>query len=516
MADHKEIDDILKEVKARKEKLDKKENPFSEVGKPETDNEDVTIDISENEEAKAPEEEAPAEVAEIPAEEPAPEEAPQAEAEASAPEEPEAPAEDVPAEEAPLTEEVIQNPPTDELIPPIPQEEFEIIDDSEETDVNYEAQLNEEEQAAKKKKIMVIVAVCVVAAIAIAGVLYAVLGKDKEPETTAPPTTVTTTETTTAAPVLDINPLTGENDYNKDAIGKRPVACVVENSQPARPQWGIDDETNPPDIILQGEVEGGETRMLWFFADYTNMPENIGPTRSARPPYIRFSEMFDAIFIHWGMSSTTDDYYGADSVFIDDDVDHINEMQYGDGSLFGRYNPRGVSLEHTGCIYGENVASAIEGEGFRTDVDKASFSQFNFNSEIQKLSDTPCTYLSLRYSSRTHTTDWTYQEDGMYHTPDFNNDVKRENLLVLMDETEYITKSNYKGSGSNEVYCNYRFAGGTGKLASNGTVIDVTWAREDGLLVVKDSAGKPVSLNPGKTWIGWGSSNNGGSVEITG
>ena len=86
------------------------------------------------------------------------------------------------------------------------------------------------------------------------------------------------------------NPLTGESDFNEKAVGKRPIACVVENSVSARPQWGIADSKNPPDIIVEGEVEGGETRMLWMYADYTAVPSQIGPMRSARPPYIKFSD----------------------------------------------------------------------------------------------------------------------------------------------------------------------------------------------------------------------------------
>ena len=153
------------------------------------------------------------------------------------------------------------------------------------------------------------------------GVFAFVKGKNKEEET-KPSTTVITT----AAPVQIVNPLTGEASFNEKAVGKRPVACVVENAYDARPQWGIDDNKNAPDIIMEGEVEGGETRMLWLYADYTSLPSQIGPMRSARPPFIKFSELFDSIFIHWGQSTSKGDYIGADAVFRNDDVDHINQM----------------------------------------------------------------------------------------------------------------------------------------------------------------------------------------------
>ena len=58
------------------------------------------------------------------------------------------------------------------------------------------------------------------------------------------------------------------------------------------------------------------------------------------------------------------------------------------------------------------------------------------------------------------------------------------------------------------------FAGGDGKLASQGTVMDVEWSIEKGKLSIRDTNGNTVKLNRGKTWIGWISSNNGGYVKI--
>lgn len=381
----------------------------------------------------------------------------------------------------------------------------------------------EEEKMPENKKekrnirpiIYFAVAVVIILGIVVAAVYFT--HKDK-PEAQAPETTAAppVTEQITDAPVSKVNPLTGDADFSEEAVGKRPIACVVENASAARPQWGINDSKNPPDIIVEGEVEGGETRMLFMYADYTAVPSQIGPMRSARPPYIKFSELFDAIFIHWGQSQTKKGtaYIGANTVFRVDNVDHINQMTYSGVALFGRDGSRGVSTEHTGVLYGSKIAAAIEGEGFRTEADDAHYTKFNFANEEIKVSDTQCSTLSLKFSSRTSSRDWTFSdEDKMYHTSDYRTDVARKNLLVLFDTTEYIAKANYKNSGSSEIYCNYNLAGGSGKLASNGTVVDINWTVDNGVLVIKDTAGNDVSLNVGTTWIGYASSNNGGSVK---
>jgi hypothetical protein len=365
-----------------------------------------------------------------------------------------------------------------------------------------------------KKPLIIAIAVILVAAIAVAAV-FAVKNKNKEPETTTPQTTQ---EQTAQTPVVSkVNPLTGDSDFNEKAVGKRPIACVVENSVSARPQWGISDSKNPPDIIVEGEVEGGETRMLWMYADYTAVPSQIGPMRSARPPYIKFSELFDAIFLHWGQSQTKrgTNYIGANTIFRQDKVDHINQMTYGGKvALFGRDSSRGVSTEHTGVLYGAKIADAIKGEKFRTDANESKYTKFNFAKEETTVSDTECNTLGLTFSNRTSTRDWTYDSsDKMYHCNDYKTDVARKNLLVLFDKTEYVSKANYKNSGSAEVYCNYKLAGGNGKLATDGTVIDITWSVDNGVLVIKDTDGKDVNFNVGTTWIGYASSNNGGSVK---
>ena len=306
------------------------------------------------------------------------------------------------------------------------------------------------------------------------------------------------------------NPLTGL-PMKEEAKGKRVVSIVIENSSDARPQWGMDDEEKSPDIILEGEVEYGITRTLWFYGDYSSVPSSVGPVRSARPPFVRFSELFDSIFIHWGQSNSASDYVGAEAVIAQDGVNNINQMAYyASTTLFGRDSSRPVALEHTSVVYGENIPAVISEYGYRDEIDPLKMSILEFNEEPIPLSETPCNTIYVNISERSWTKTWTYsEEDKLYHTSDFNNNLTRDNILVLFDTTEYILKSS-----SGVVYCNYRLTGGEGKLASQGTVMDILWSVEDGKLVLKTTDGKNLKLNPGKTWIGWASANLGGWVTV--
>ena len=409
----------------------------------------------------------------------------------------------------------------------------------------------------EKNKLLLVMLLCI--AMTVTALLTGCAG-EPDPEEPEPPA---------------CNPLTGataEEGYDEASAGRRVAAFVVENAPDARPQWGMDDPEYSPDIILQGEVEGGITRTLWFYDDYEKLPEIIGPTRSARPPFIKFSELFDSIFIHWGMSHSKGDYIGAKTVFSNDDVDHIDQMYLDDQEgMYGRDQTRAVNVEHRGIIYGDKVPATIANQGFRTEPKE--YTSFCFNRITEPVSETAATQIGVKFSDRAYEDIyWTYnEEDGMYHTSNFENDLCRENLIVLLDDTEYITKEGYEGPGStgSVTYCDYKLGGGDAMLFSKGTVKNIKWQVVDGKLefidpstdaatakaandenhaaaleAVKESEDGtwPIynkytivspdndedeelteeelatsyvlqNLNPGKTWIGWISRNNGGSVS---
>ena len=364
---------------------------------------------------------------------------------------------------------------------------------------------------SKKGLVIAIVAVLVVV-IAVIGTCVALSGSKgtQEPVTDAP--VVVEVEQV-------INPLTGEAGYNADALGKRPVAVVVENeysTEAVRPQWGLNDA----DIVLEGESEFS-TRLLLFWADYTDVPDMVGPARSARPPFIRFSQLFDSVFIHAGLSKSKGNYVGADTVFVTEDVDHINLLNLTeDGTYFGRNNERYTAVEHTGYLNGSNLPQLLAEADIDTTVDSAGFTQLKFNEEAASLSQAPATSCSFKWSGACPK-NARFDYDSVSHkyvTTDFDSqygkaDASFTNLIFLFDETEYVVKEDYK-NGQSETYCDYRLSGGNGTILSEGTALEITWGVTDGKLWMKTADGSDAVLNPGKTYIGYGSSNNGGSLQL--
>ncbi|MGN1202764.1 MAG: DUF3048 domain-containing protein, partial [Eubacterium sp.] len=145
---------------------------------------------------------------------------------------------------------------------------------------------NDKKPPKKNKKLPLIFALVAVILIGAAGGIYFGFIADKKEEEPTPQ------QSSVVEEVQVLNPLTGEIGFNTAAVGKRPVAVVVENeysTEAVRPQWALSDA----DIVLEGESEYS-TRLLLFWADYTDVPEMVGPTRSARPPFIKFSGLFDS------------------------------------------------------------------------------------------------------------------------------------------------------------------------------------------------------------------------------
>lgn len=400
----------------------------------------------------------------------------------------------------------------------VKSEDFDILSIAEDYG-KPQREKNKTDNKSKKGIIIAAAAVLIVVAAVVCTVLF--LGDKKAENTeTKPENTNKSAVVDDNALIGDINPLTGEDQYNSSAVGKRPVAVVVENeysTEAVRPQWGLSNA----DIVLEGESEFS-TRLLLFWADYTDVPEQVGPTRSARPPFIRFSQLFDSVFIHAGLSKSKGNYVGADTVFVNENVDHINLLSLSEDSrYFGRDNSRYTAVEHTGFLNGTNLPKLLEEKKVSTDITDSKFTRLSFNQkaiEIGKIAADDCEF---NWSGNCpKTARFNYDSDShKYLTTDFDSrygeaELEFENLIFLFDETEYIIKENYKGLGQSETYCDYKLSGGSGTILSEGTAVEINWGVTNGKLWMKSSDGKDVSLNPGKSYIGYASSNHGGKLQL--
>lgn len=297
------------------------------------------------------------------------------------------------------------------------------------------------------------------------------------------------------------NLLTGLPDLTEEAIGKRPVAVMVNNIPPAMPQYGVEKA----DVIFEIPVEGDQTRFMALYADYTTVPK-VCAIRSCRAYFPALSQGFDAFYVNWGIDDTMADYITALQ------LDQYDGM-YNPGGLFARDQSRldaGYGLEHTAYFDGTKFASFVQSQGTRTDLaedKKDTAFKFNGLKEQIKPQGSECKSVTVNFGAQT--AGFTYDETSKTYKKTNNgesqidgqtgNQLSFTNLIIL--ETTITVRDSV---GHKDV----NWSGGdnaVGYYISNGGVQKISWYKQENneqdRLRFYDESGNELSINRGKTYI---------------
>lgn len=320
---------------------------------------------------------------------------------------------------------------------------------------------------------------------------------NKDEEETTEPTVETTTESTTEAPEKgNINLLTGLSGLSDEAVDKRPMAIMVNNIKASLPQYGI----GSADILYEIVTEGGITRMMAMFGDYTKVP-NVCSVRSCRYYFPIFAQGYDAVYFCFGANETLG-YPTLKRIKID----YFDGKTYGT-QLFDRDKERRkhYATEHTAYVKGPNIPAVLKKEKVRTELlDEKKTTAFNFNSTVTAPSSKACTKVNIEFSKQYYSTFKYNAEKDVYYKwhsgkahKDSSTDkqLKFTNLFILQTDIH-----NYKGKAIMEV----DWKGGDGYYISHGAVTEITWEKksEKSSIVYYDKAtGEELKVNPGKSYI---------------
>ncbi|MFC5603853.1 DUF3048 domain-containing protein [Sporosarcina koreensis] len=267
----------------------------------------------------------------------------------------------------------------------------------------------------------------------------------------------------------------------------RPVLATVNNHPQARPQSGI----SQADIIYEFMAEGNVTRFLALFQ--SELPETVGPIRSARDYFIHLAKGMDAFYVAHGYSPD------AQKLLANRYVDNVNGMQY-DGTLFKRSTDR--KAPHNSYITGENILAAMEKVGASDEIEKIPPFAFHESAEDAKIGDS-VSMIVVRFSSDPNFINTFSYDPGTetynrtvngIHTQDKGNgeQVSLSNIIVM--EADHRTIDSVGRQSVNLE------SGGKAILFQAGTVKELEWKNVEGFLVPMEN-GVPAKLIPGKTWI---------------
>lgn len=300
--------------------------------------------------------------------------------------------------------------------------------------------------------------------------------------------------------VLYPTPFTGE--MVPEEITMRPILATINNHPAARPQSGI----SSADVVYEMLAEGGVTRFLALYQ--SEIPEKIGPIRSARSYFVEIAKGLDAFYIAHGFSPE------AKRMLQSEMVDNINGMYY-DGSYFKRSKDRvaphnsyfiteyleaAAEKVNASLLYQKKVSYTYYKEDENVKIgEKADQIQVrygrneNFNSNYAY---DPASNTYKRSSAGTVTTDLLTGEP-----------VKVSNVLVFEMAHKVIDS---QGRRDIDIY-----SGGRAYLFQQGMMREVRWENIDGVLTAVESDGSKAKLVPGKTWIHFIPSNPGIAASVT-
>ena len=297
------------------------------------------------------------------------------------------------------------------------------------------------------------------------------------------------------------NLLTGVADLSDQAIGKRPVAVMVNNVTDAMPQYGVGEA----DIIFEIPVEGDVTRFMALYADYTAVPR-VCAVRSCRYYFPALSQGFDAFYVNWGIDDTIGDYLAAL------ELDQFDGMYDGNG-LFARDQSRldaGYALEHTAYFEGPSFASVVDSQGIRSDLEEDKKGPaFSFNGLTEQVppDGEACTGVDINFGAQT--AQFTYDSEKNVYlkqlngTPQIDGNTQEQlaftNVFVLETDISIRDEVGHKSVD---------WDGGpdsAGYYISNGKMQKIYWSKEENnessRLTFYDEEGKELKINRGKSYI---------------
>ncbi len=305
-----------------------------------------------------------------------------------------------------------------------------------------------------------------------------------------------TTETTTAEPVYelaeDVNPLTGLANLSEGAKGKRPVAMMIANTAEAGPQWGM----MTPDLTIEGLVEENKMGMMWVYADYTKIPNQVGPIAPADESFADIAQDMNAIYVHWDGETS-------------EDVDNIDGAKY-NGTYFFLDNTKNQKLEYQKATSQSYIQSAISIIGYSMSFELKDYAPYRVAvngatlPKTQKKGKTQ--FLSLTFAENIVYNFLYNEEDKLYYnsingvpvTDESGNQRAYRNVIYLIVEMEIEDGKVKWNFGKEGVYQEL------GASITEGMGQQIFWMidSETHQLKIYDAVKKPLELNPGNTWIG--------------
>lgn len=301
-------------------------------------------------------------------------------------------------------------------------------------------------------------------------------------------------------PTLMISPLDGLS-YEAESAGRHPLGVMIENHPESRPQSGLSQAA----IVYEALAEGGITRFLAIFGP--NLPERVGPVRSARPYYLDWCLEYDCYYAHVGGNVTALDLIPKLGI---KDLDQFRYGVASYGRIFYRQPKKGIATEHT--MYADPLALYRQAEknwGQAAALSPRFKRAQSLPSEVTATNGRQTANLvKIAISSQQFNPSYRYlPEQKRYQRlladqPQLdalgNQAIEVSNIIIQEVASQAVkSRINEKGLALTTV------GNGKGYFLARGLIEPITWqkAASDQPTKFFDQAKQELKLLPGKTWI---------------
>jgi len=282
----------------------------------------------------------------------------------------------------------------------------------------------------------------------------------------------------------------------ESAAKRRPLAVVIENHAEARPQAGLSEAS----IVYEAIAEGGITRFLAIFG--SNLPQKVGPVRSARTFFVEWVLDYDALFAHVGGSK--------DGLALVRSTNAADLDQFGLGARAYQREPKtGVATEHTMFGFPEKLYQAAK--NFKKyAVTEGKFNPWLFKNDPAPNSDGLGAGQSVvvDFSQPSYKVTWNYNKASNSYLRVQNSTPHKDAIsgkqltaknLVLMQVARRLVEQE-----EGPTVFDFDLTGkGKATMFQDGKQIDGSW-RDSGVgkrVVFTDNEGNEIKMNRGATWI---------------
>lgn len=277
--------------------------------------------------------------------------------------------------------------------------------------------------------------------------------------------------------------IVAREDYNL-----LPIGIMIENMSTTRPQSGLSRAS----VVYETVAEGFITRFLVVF-DPKEMPDKIGPVRSARPYYIDWLREYDGLYVHAGGSPEA--LQAVDGL----GVKALNALYK--GQYFWRDTAR--SAPHNLYTSEELIIRALHDLEFADD--RADFEPWKFKDDVKDL-PAQGQNVSISFYGAAYRVDYTWdqktneylRENGGYAHEDANSGEQIRVKNIIAQQLPPVLDIGEKGRLTLDL------AGeGRAQVARDGEIIEGTWKKPESGSRTKfyDSNNKEIEFNHGSTWV---------------